>query len=278
MSTISDDPRLTAYVLDELDEDGRKFVQNEMRRVNECRFEARELADFTDRLRAALATEPMPELAPKQERAIAARLQQMGSRRRPFWIPIAANWLLRTELTLMAVLALWFVPIPGTLSRPVTEFFGKASLHATRVMLQAVGTRVEWHGSSLVLLGPPRIIPRGSSAPGSRVMIDLECNPLYWITILLAASLLAGNLYLRAPWRKLALTAVVIPLVVLSDALRKFLLVEWLVHHTNSRSIELPLSDLAQPVFVALSLVALIPILIWFRRSELKRERVGYDM
>ena len=76
MNSTFDDPRLTAYVLDELDKEGRNFIENEMQRRKECLFEARELADFTDQLRAALATEPMPELSPGHKRVIATRLQQ----------------------------------------------------------------------------------------------------------------------------------------------------------------------------------------------------------
>ena len=272
---ISDDPRLTAYVLDELDRNGRNFIENEMECCNECRFEARELADFTDRLRAALVTEPMPELAPKRERAIAARLKQTGVQRKPFWVPIAANWLLRIELTLLVVvLAIWCVPIPTSLSTPVAKIIENASQHTARVMLQAMGTRVEWHGSSLYLSRPAPIVPPSySSKSTGRVMIDIDCSPLWWITILLVASFMGGNLYLRSLWRKLTLVAAVIPLVLLSDALRKFVVAEWLLH-TDGAAVVFPLFRVAQPFFVVFSLLALMPFLISFRKSEKKQNRV----
>lgn len=279
MNITADDPRLTAYVLDELDPDGNKFIENEMARCNEWRFEARDLADFTDQLRATLAKEPMPDLAPTQQRAIEIRLKQTGSRRKPFWIPIGENWFLKTGLAILTILALWFVPVPAKLSSPVTGLFADASLYGARVILQAVGTHADWRGSTLVLPGPALPwIPRGYSTPRAvgRRMINFDNftgNPLFWTTILIVTSLLIGNLYLRSTRRKFALTAVVIPVVILSDALRKFVVAEWLVHNMNGRMDISPLLDLALPGFVVFSLLALIPFLIWLRRSELKRDR-----
>jgi hypothetical protein len=282
MNKTFDDPYLTAYVLDELDKDGRDLIENEMQRRKEFRFEARELADFTDQLRAALATEPMPELTPGHKRAITARLQQTGSRRKPFWVPITPNWKLRAELALLVALVLWFVPIPASLSVPMNRLFAGASMHMARAMLGAVGTRVEWSDSILILPGPVLRVPTGIIAPpGSKVppgfkppsntiAIDFRtwiCNLRFWTTLLLVTGFLAGNLYLRKPWRKFTLIALALPLVIFSDAMRKFALAEWLVH-TNGQPFQLPVFDLTQPIFILFSFLALLPFLIWFRRSE----------
>jgi hypothetical protein len=256
MNIISDDPRLTAYVLDELDQGGNKFIENEMARSNECRFEARELADFTDQLRAALATEPMPELTPGHKLAIEARLQQTGSRRKPFWVPIGENWLLKTGLAILTVLVLCIVLVSANLITPVTKVFAQASTQAARVMLQVVGVRGQWRGTLLVL---------------PQITIDFtNCDPLLWTAILLilaGASLVAGNLYLRSLWRRLALTTIVVPLVVLSNSLHKFALVEWILH-TNRGPGEMQIFELGQLVFFVFPLFALLPFLIWLRRSE----------
>jgi hypothetical protein len=275
MNSTFDDPYLTAYVLDELDKDGRDLIEDEMRRRKEFRFEARELADFADQLRAALATEPMPELTPGHKRAITATLQQTGSRRKPFWVPITANWMLRAELALLVALVLWFVPIPASLLVPMNRLFAGASVHTARAMLRAVGTRVEWSDSILILPAPvlrvpPGFTPPGYKPPSNTITIDFRtwiCNLRFWNTLLLTTGFLLGNLYLRSTWRKLTLIALAIPLVILSDAVRKFVLAEWLLH-TNGQPFQLPVFNLTQPVFILFSFLALLPFLIWFRRTE----------
>jgi hypothetical protein len=224
----------------------------------------------------------MPELASTQQRAIEARLEQTGSRRKPFWVPIGENWLLKTGLAVLTVLALCFVLVSANLTTPVTKVFVKASAQTARVMLQVAGTHVEWQGSSLVLPGPARPVFRfrvlnqngnlvNTAYPtATPITINLEnaaCHPLLWMTILLSASLLAGNLYLRSLRRKLILAMMVAPLAVLSDALRRFVVAEWLVH-TNAGALNSPIFVFGQPIFVVFSLLALIPILIWLRRSK----------
>lgn len=275
MKITSDDPRLTAYVLDELDKDGRNFIENEMQSSNESRLEARDLADFTGELRAALATEPVAELGPKQERAIEARFKHTS------WIPYAPNWLLKAELTALVVMALWFVPIPFGLAVPARNLFEKTSLHAARVMLRVVGTPTQWRGSSLVV---PRVSPMlmALSSGQPEVTIDFESwtctpyvfngwvrNPLYPATIMLAASLLAGSLYLRSPWRRLALAVSTLPFMVLSDALSKFYRVEWFAHMNTASWSRWPLYDYV--IFSVFPPMALFLFLMWMRRSERKR-------
>jgi hypothetical protein len=63
------------------------------------------------------------------------------------------------------------------------------------------------------------------------------------------------------------LIALAIPLVILTDAVRKFALAEWLLH-TNGQPFQLPVFNLTQPVFILFSFFALLPFLIWFRRVE----------
>src|SRR2546422_4176902 len=75
MRITPDDPRLTAYALDELDGADRKAIEAELEDSNECRREVDEIARTAALLRAELAAEPMPELTYAQQLAIEAKLK-----------------------------------------------------------------------------------------------------------------------------------------------------------------------------------------------------------
>lgn len=254
MNISSDDPRLTAYALGELDPAGRSLIENEMQRSDECRLLAREIADFAAQLRAALATEPMPEPASSNERAIESGLRQTGVRREASWVPFRVHWLIKAGLTALAMMVLWYIPAPGWLANSVAKLSVSATTDTVFAMLQVTGTPVVRHGMWFVL-------------PRATIQFAELCAPFYATGVLLAASLLAGNLCLRSLWKRIVLAALVVPVSFLTDVLRGFSLVELLVH-TGRNPAELPIIHYFQLIFFALSVVLLLLILFWLRRTE----------
>lgn len=75
MKITPDDPRLTAYALDELDGAERKAIETELQTSDECRREVEEIGRAAALLSAELAAEPLPQLTYAQQLAIEAKLK-----------------------------------------------------------------------------------------------------------------------------------------------------------------------------------------------------------
>ncbi len=75
MKITPDDPRLTAYALDELDGAERKAIEAELEDSDECQREVDEIARTAALLSAELAAEPLPQLTHPQQLAIEAKLK-----------------------------------------------------------------------------------------------------------------------------------------------------------------------------------------------------------
>ena len=75
MKITPDDPRLTAYALDELDETGRKAIEVELKNSPECRRAVEEIREAAALLTTELATEELPDLTFAQQRKIESQLR-----------------------------------------------------------------------------------------------------------------------------------------------------------------------------------------------------------
>src|SRR2546430_10272927 len=84
MKITPDDPRLTAYALDELEEAERKTIELELQDADQWRRETDEITQTAALLIAELAAEPLPELPPGELLAINARLDQEHGRTESF--------------------------------------------------------------------------------------------------------------------------------------------------------------------------------------------------
>jgi exosortase/archaeosortase family protein len=82
--------------------------------------------------------------------------------------------------------------------------------------------------------------------------------------------MLASHLFLRRPWNKLILVAVVIPLGVIRNGFR-VLVISLLTIHVNPEIIHGPLHHKGGPIFFVLSLGVLLGLLAFLRWSEGRR-------
>jgi hypothetical protein len=83
MRITPDDPRLTAYALDELGESEREAIATELETSDECRREVEEIIRTATLLSAELAAEPLPELTYAQQLAIEAKLKPDANKTTP---------------------------------------------------------------------------------------------------------------------------------------------------------------------------------------------------
>jgi exosortase C (VPDSG-CTERM-specific) len=94
-----------------------------------------------------------------------------------------------------------------------------------------------------------------------------ECSGIHSSMALLITSVLAGHLFLRGTWKRIALILVVIPLALLRNGFRIFVIGELCVH-IGPGMINSPIHHRGGPLFFILSLIPFFLLLIYFRKSE----------
>ena len=103
--------------------------------------------------------------------------------------------------------------------------------------------------------------------PGITLQVAPECSGIHSTLVLFITSLVAGNLFLRSPGRRVALALAVIPLALLRNGFRVFVLGELCVH-VGPEMIDSPIHHRGGPLFFGLSLLPFFLLLYWLRRKE----------
>ncbi|MDB6016533.1 MAG: von Willebrand factor [Pedosphaera sp.] len=106
MKPNSDDPRLTAYALGELDEATRKEIESQLAASEADRLEVEETTKLAEMLTRELRTEPMPALNSNQVAAIEAKIEEKPEGPRASfseWLALQFN-LLNPKLSIFATL------------------------------------------------------------------------------------------------------------------------------------------------------------------------------
>ena len=105
--------------------------------------------------------------------------------------------------------------------------------------------------------------------PGIRLQVAPECSGIHSSLVLFITSLVAGKLFLRRLSNRALLALAVIPLGILRNAFRILTIGELCVH-VGPEMIDSPIHRRGGPLFFAISLIPLL-LLIWYgRRSELR--------
>jgi exosortase/archaeosortase family protein len=256
MNITSDDPRLTAYALDELDEAGRSVIETDMQNFGECHCEVEEIRRVAALVRAELAREPAPALTPVQHRAIEASLRHSGSKWGLSWTPSLGRS--RTGLAMVNALQICLVSFPVVMPAAILAFFQNASADTAYVLLKMAGARVIKDGLKFTF-----------PAYATSLRVAPECSTIDSSLVLLVASVLLGYLYLRSPWKRVLLTLFVIPLVIVKDGIRLFTIAE-LFTQMGAHGREFLGFRLDGSIFFALSLIPFLLFLVWLRKLESK--------
>ncbi len=112
---------------------------------------------------------------------------------------------------------LWLVPFPGFLLDRVVSFLQHGSASLTSLLFMAAGVPVSQHGVVL-------------SIPELDIEVATECSSIRSSLMLEIASMVLAYLFLRSPWRRLAVVLAAVPLSVAKNALRIFTLTMLAVH------------------------------------------------
>jgi exosortase C (VPDSG-CTERM-specific) len=156
---------------------------------------------------------------------------------------------------------LFMVPFPMVVTDWIEMFFQHASADAAYVMLQMANATVFRTGLEFRL-------------PGITIAVAPECSGIRSTLVLLITSIVAGQMFLRSPWKKALLTLFVIPLAIVRNGFRIFTIAE-LCTHIGPEMIDSPIHHRGGPIFFLISLVPFFFLLIYLQKSERTRKAVA---
>jgi exosortase/archaeosortase family protein len=94
-----------------------------------------------------------------------------------------------------------------------------------------------------------------------------ECSGIRSSLVLFITSLVAGQLFLRSPWKRALFAIVVIPLGIVRNALRIVTIGELCVH-VDPAFIDSPIHRRGGPVFFVISMVPFLLLLYYLRKTD----------
>jgi exosortase/archaeosortase family protein len=100
-----------------------------------------------------------------------------------------------------------------------------------------------------------------------RLEVAPECSGIHSTLVLFITSLLASYIFLRTPWKRALLALVVIPLGLLRNGFRIFVIGQMCIH-MGPQMINSPVHRKGGPLFFVLSLVPLFLLLLILHKSE----------
>ena len=153
-----------------------------------------------------------------------------------------------------AAFLIFLVPLPDRAVYGLERASAIASAEAAAVFFNLSGTPLFREG---MLLG----------LPGITLEVAQECSGIRSSWVLLITSLVGSHLFLQSPWRRLALVAFVIPLAIVRNGFRIFV-IGMLCVRVGPHMIDSVIHRRGGPIFFVLSLVPLFLWLTWLRRRE----------
>ena len=151
---------------------------------------------------------------------------------------------------------IFMVPLPDRVADFLETASKLASADAASMFFNISGTPVLRDGAFFHL-------------PNITIEVAQECSGIRSSLVLFITSLLAANLFLKTPWRRIVLVAAVIPLGILRNGLR-IVFIGLLCVHFGPEMINSIFHRRGGPPFFVLSLIPLFLLLWWLRRAEQK--------
>lgn len=160
-------------------------------------------------------------------------------------------------LAFAMVFLIFMTPMPGSLTKVLEIASQYASAEAANLFFLLSQTTMYRDGVNFVL-------------PGITIQVAEECSGIRSSYVLFITSLVAGQLFLRSAGSRAALALVILPLGVLRNGFRVWV-ISMLCVHISPEMIHSVIHKRGGPFFFALSLIPLFLFMIWLRRREQKR-------
>ena len=131
----------------------------------------------------------------------------------------------------------FMVPMPSAVLDWTTMFFQQTSASMAQAFLIVAGMPVDLENLTLNL-------------PGYAILVAPECSGIHSTMVLLITAVLAGHLFLRSWWKRALLIVVVVPLAILRNGFRIFVISELCVRISHDM-INSPIHRHGGPLFFA---------------------------
>jgi exosortase C (VPDSG-CTERM-specific) len=148
----------------------------------------------------------------------------------------------------------FMVPFPTLVHNWLESFLQRGSALTAYGLFQLAGTPVLCNDANFQL-------------PGFALQVAPECSGIHSSLVLFLTSLVAGHLFLRSSWKRGILALTVLPLGLVRNGFRIFVIGQLCIH-IGPQMIHSVIHRDGGPVFFALSLVPFFLLLILLRRSE----------
>jgi exosortase C (VPDSG-CTERM-specific) len=158
---------------------------------------------------------------------------------------------------------IFLVPMPDAMTAALETASKLASAEAANLFFNVSGTPVFRTGPIFQL-------------PTITLEVAQECSGIRSSWVLFITSLLAANLFLRSTWRRVLLVGFVIPLGIVRNGFRVWV-IGILCIHFGPQMIQSVVHRRGGPVFFALSLIPLFLLLAWLRRKEPGHRLTGQE-
>jgi exosortase C (VPDSG-CTERM-specific) len=149
---------------------------------------------------------------------------------------------------------LFLVPLPDAAVDAIEKGSQYASAEAAAAFYHLAGTPLVRQGLRFEL-------------PNITLVVAQECSGIRSSLVLFITSIVAANLFLTSTWRRLALVLFVIPLGIVRNGFRVWVLGELCVRY-GAQMIDTAIHHRGGPIFFALSLIPFFLMLWWLRRGE----------
>jgi exosortase C (VPDSG-CTERM-specific) len=153
-----------------------------------------------------------------------------------------------------ALFLFFIVPFPGAVTHGVEMFFQRASADASALLFALTGTPFFRDGLFFTF-------------PGLTIEVAEECSGVRSSLVLFITSLVAGHMFLKRKWSKALFAFSVIPIAIMRNALRIFV-IAMLTVHVDPDIIYGPLHKRGGPLFFLASLVPFFLLLAVLRKVE----------
>jgi exosortase C (VPDSG-CTERM-specific) len=161
--------------------------------------------------------------------------------------------IVRANLFATAFLFL-MIPLPTALADCLNGLLQWSSAQVSYALLRCSGIPVFKQGVVFHL-------------PGIVIRVAEQCSGIHSTLVLFISSLLAGRYFLKSPWKRAVLTLAILPIGIVRNGLRIFMLAVLSVR-IGPEMIQSPLHTYGGQPFFVLSLVLLLAVLLVLRKSE----------
>jgi exosortase C (VPDSG-CTERM-specific) len=180
-----------------------------------------------------------------------------------FWGACLAlpGWKIMRDAAFPVAFLIFAVPLPTAWVGHIDSFFQYTSAFAAKTFFSLAGTPALRRGLQIDL-------------PGISLVVAPECSGIHSTLVLLITSLLAGYLFLRRTSLRVILALSIVPLAILRNGFRIFVIGELCVH-ISPTMIDSFIHRKGGPIFFALSLIPFFLLLVFLRKRDFNGSKVS---